>query len=363
MKRKTLPIAALALLAASPAVFAQTFFDGDFAESDWVMTLFTKGVGGSSGMTRQATGGNPDAFASIRNQVFDGGSTTAQIFALYLKSSASWNPGTQGRIMGVTFSQDTKLINGSGVGQGGSLVIYQGGRFFTAGSFGCPETDWTTKTSDGTLTAADFRLVDPFGVDFGGAGTPDFSRGAAPVVFGFGRSNSQSGGGAGTTQIVGTDNWTVNIIAGVNPSSVRTTRGVFQTGDVNSLADPDQDWYQVQARPQFIIAASAEIEATGNLTVANPSSFTFTLVANATGTPSTQRTELFNYDTNSWEVVDSRPATTTNSTVTVVVDTNPGRFINDADREVKARVGYFDNNVPFPGWRGRVDQVLWSYAS
>lgn len=361
MKRNFMLAGVLALLAA-PATFAQTFVDGDFLEGDWVMTLFTKGRGGMSNMTQEPLGGNPGAFASIRNEVFDGGTVTGQILAVYLKPSATWDPNVRGRVVGLTFRQDTKLIEGSGVGQGGALVLYQDGRFFVSNNFDTPETEWTTKSSPGLLTAFDFRMVDPLGGEFPPVSThPDFGRMAERITFGFARSNSQSGGGAGTIQIVGTDNWIVEIIAGVNPVTVETTRGTYLSGDVSSLTDYDGDFYQVQNRIPFLIAANAEIEATGNVAHIDPSTLTITVTANVTALPINQRIELYNYDTARWEIVDTRPAKVTDETVTIDVATNPGRFVNDPDGQVKARVGYYDQGALIPGWRARIDQVLWSY--
>lgn len=73
-----------------------------------------------------------------------------------------------------------------------------------------------------------------------------------------------------------------------------------------------------------------------------------------------QSIQLFNYQTNSWETVDSRAASTTDTVAEVVINTNAGRFVHPSTLEMQARIAYTASGpiLVYP-WQVRVDQVLW----
>ena len=74
----------------------------------------------------------------------------------------------------------------------------------------------------------------------------------------------------------------------------------------------------------------------------------------------TQRIELFNYDVGTWEQVDERTATTTDTVVVVTIDTNADRFIEPGTRSVEARLNWFDPGALFsPSWSASIDQATW----
>jgi len=94
---------------------------------------------------------------------------------------------------------------------------------------------------------------------------------------------------------------------------------------------------------------------------ANPSELKFILEAGAqTAGNYTQKIELFNYVTQSYELVDSRPASMTETTVEVTVTGNPARFIEPGTLSMKAQVTWKATGLTmaYP-WLIGIDQAVW----
>ena len=68
---------------------------------------------------------------------------------------------------------------------------------------------------------------------------------------------------------------------------------------------------------------------------------------------------MFNFETDQWERVDTREATTNDSVVEVAITENPERFLNDADGAMRARIAFWDPGVPIAGWFAHIDQAVW----
>ncbi len=72
----------------------------------------------------------------------------------------------------------------------------------------------------------------------------------------------------------------------------------------------------------------------------------------------TQRIELWNWTTGAWELLDTRPVTQADSSVSISLTSNGARFVNATSREVRSRIIHFA-----PGgevgqrWRMKFDQV------
>ena len=143
-------------------------------------------------------------------------------------------------------------------------------------------------------------------------------------------------------------------------TSFEVTRGVLAGGDLESLAESDDQHLVVRAlRPTDISANSAEIEVTATVDNENPTELRFIFEGSTTGDPTEQLIEMFNYDSGAWELVDQRESPATDETVLISVEKDPARFIEDGTGEVKARVGYRDLGVTFLGWVGRFDLICW----
>ncbi len=86
----------------------------------------------------------------------------------------------------------------------------------------------------------------------------------------------------------------------------------------------------------------------------------FTLEANANQANIGQKIALYNYVTNSYEELDSRTATTSDSVVAVIVTSNPARFIEPNTRAMNTKVSYKATGpvLSYP-WLARIDQAIW----
>ena len=179
----------------SNPVVIQDQFDSD---AGWTATATTSGGSPTQSVTFQAAGGNPGGYRQMQH-VFAGASAIA-VYHSY--GTTTYNPGTQGAIDHINYTEDQIELNppspGAAVGTGFSMV--QGGTRYNiilrppAGAF--TNTTWET-TSRVNLSAADFS-----GVNFSATG--------GPITFGYFRSNTNTGGGA-ATMTHGIDNWKVEI--------------------------------------------------------------------------------------------------------------------------------------------------------
>jgi hypothetical protein len=144
------------------------------------------------------------------------------------------------------------------------------------------------------------------------------------------------------------------------PSGFEVTRGELAQGDLEDLFGSDDAKVVVDARrPTEVSVASVEIEVTGMSTSEAPRSFQFVLEASSAGAPAVQRVELYNYDTDSWEIMDERSPSPSDAVVSVLVEADTGRFIDNGTLQMKARIGYHDRGVSFPGWSGNYDVASW----
>ncbi|MEM7456385.1 MAG: hypothetical protein AAF456_18715 [Planctomycetota bacterium] len=127
----------------------------------------------------------------------------------------------------------------------------------------------------------------------------------------------------------------------IYPAGVTPQSGDFVSGDVEELSESDDlDFVMrranndVQSRTQF------DLEATSP--VALPQSLVVTIEAAvfARGTV-VQSIDLFNYDTNSWEQVDSQPASRLGDVVVIIEpDGDLSRFVEPGTNLLEARVRY-----------------------
>jgi hypothetical protein len=162
----------------------------------------TYGTGGTTTVTQEITGGNPDFYRRITNTVAAPGTGTSIIFVFHKYLSGTYDPGIQGAIASIDYSEDSIMFSGFGEGQASSPALIQAGVVYYYPLYLLTnQSNWTTQTISG-LTAADFSSV-PW---IAPLTHPDFSVAGDPIVFGFQRSNSTS---HGYTIVGGIDNWTL----------------------------------------------------------------------------------------------------------------------------------------------------------
>jgi len=174
----------VALLAAMAGVIlvtsahATVVADGDF--STW--TFDSSGTG-SATVTRETSGGNPDARLNVTTVTL-----SATAFGTGIKSDFSTNAALDGG----SFTLSLDVLSGSGdFGQGQfiDLLVEQNGSVYATplGVTGFPHSSFATITFNGTFNEGSFVKVIGSGPN-----TPSFN-GSATTRFGFAAGNTNSG--------------------------------------------------------------------------------------------------------------------------------------------------------------------------
>jgi hypothetical protein len=144
------------------------------------------------------------------------------------------------------------------------------------------------------------------------------------------------------------------------PQAFAVTQGTLVSGGLNDLQGSDNKYVIVAGRPlisQPIGAAAIEMETTGTQTTA--SKLEFSIEARASMANITQQISLYNYQTQTWELIDSRTAAMSDTVTKVTITTNPSRFIDASTKKMKAQF-----KLSGPGatalWNTAVDQAWWT---
>ncbi|MGI9516961.1 MAG: trypsin-like serine protease [Pirellulaceae bacterium] len=151
----------------------------------------------------------------------------------------------------------------------------------------------------------------------------------------------------------------------VVPSSGKTADGVVTGGQLSDLFLSDDQYRSFDPEPTANpFKQKIEYIVQQSLPTSNPDSFGFRLEARLLGGPSgdvLQGIHLFNYDTSSFELVDSRAVSTTDTVVEYLDSGNLDRFTAPGTNESTAMVTFdsFDwVGTPF-FWSVEVDQMVW----
>jgi len=185
---------------------ARVLFD-DFEGPDlWTSTL-TLTTNGSEATAELAGGGNPGGqrrMTHVMPGADDGENNPTQISVLHVFNGGGWDPGQDGPLSHIDFSEDAIEFEPpfGGAAIGAVFVVIQGGSTFIAPIYednAFTDTTWRTT-----------RIEDLAPGDFLPAPGPDFSASGAPMTFGYNRSNTYRSGTLATLQH-GIDNWTVEL--------------------------------------------------------------------------------------------------------------------------------------------------------
>lgn len=147
----------------------------------------------------------------------------------------------------------------------------------------------------------------------------------------------------------------------VIPSSFSFFRGQHVSGGLSDLLMSDD--LRLVGR-NFIVLTPSEaplqVVFDGSAGAVTPTGLTFTLEASVSTVGLSQKIEMFNWSTGLYEAVDTRSASTADSTVTVSVVTNPGRFVTGTGA-VRVKVSYRPVAPVYSGsWQARFDYVHWT---
>ena len=208
---------------------AQTFVDETFNDGDWTTDVFATPSPSSTPMfstdQQVATGGvgNPDPYRKIDQTL--GGPVKAKVMSIHLNTNATWNPGTDGPIAFVDYSEDARAVNTDPGTFGASVsfalkqnnVIYIAGigttRLIGETGKGTRASPWRTLERQGLIEGnfVEIETTLTLGGSFTKAGSnPDFSSSGMPIQFGYARLNSHTNT-VFHHRITGIDNWKVTV--------------------------------------------------------------------------------------------------------------------------------------------------------
>ncbi len=101
---------------------------------------------------------------------------------------------------------------------------------------------------------------------------------------------------------------------------------------------------------------------TGTAPFLAPATMRLVVESRSSEVNTTQRIELFNYLTNTYEEVDWNPLPGTDSAIEVLIASDASRFVRGSDRQVKARMTWFHEILNDVQWRVNVDQQRWFFT-
>ncbi len=204
-----IPLLLGSLLLAAP-LGAVTIQDAVFSDADWSTLELIDTSTNDSGVfvgEQSATGGNPDEYWRVVNEVNEAGPSTITLLGAHVYQGDSYDPSVSGAVDTVQFMLDGIGVSGPAGAMGFRALIEQGGMFYVAG---LPQVlngaGWQPLDS-GPLFASAFALVVGGGSDPGQ--NPDFSASGGVLRFGVGTSNGTFG--TPSTNEGGIDNWVVTI--------------------------------------------------------------------------------------------------------------------------------------------------------
>lgn len=145
--------------------------------------------------------------------------------------------------------------------------------------------------------------------------------------------------------------------------------GLIVGGSVSDLNESDDSYQELDPSPTANpIKQKIDVIAQAQAGTETPTGFSFRVEAKMIGGPSgdvTQVVRLFNYQTNRFEIMDTRPASTSDTVVTVVGTGDLTRFVQQTGtREITAKVTWTSDEFsgdPFE-WSIDVDEMVWPVA-
>lgn len=181
--------------------------DTQFNNADWsVVEMRDDGNNSTTSASQVLAGGNGGAYRHGVNRM--GGPTVVRYAHMF---NATYDPTADGAVDSIDWSYDATILSATNPSNGAvstGILLEQNGVYYAAAPFLNPSITppmqpvWSSNSGTG-LQAVNFFAVD-------GAGTPDFSLGAAAIRFGFLISNS-TGQVLGRDVTWGIDNWRVRI--------------------------------------------------------------------------------------------------------------------------------------------------------
>jgi len=209
-------IVSLIILATAQSSFAVVDYgDGDFTLSQWQTTAYYLGNGGTIGLNRVSSGGNPGVYLRVDHLVnrAPGGSNSSIVYGLHTLAGATYNPITDGAIDTIDFSILYNNIDTAASGMAFGMALRQNGNIYGIDPIISGTASGWQSVNKTSLQESDFGLkvkqTDTFITDFNQ--NPDFSGSGSLIELGLFTWNSNTSTDVPAIEKVGFDNWAVTV--------------------------------------------------------------------------------------------------------------------------------------------------------
>lgn len=147
----------------------------------------------------------------------------------------------------------------------------------------------------------------------------------------------------------------------IRPASINLLRGIVIAGGLSSVQESEDNY--LVSRPGIVFSnseAPIQVVATGISTTSSPAQLKLMVEAKANQSNINQKIDLYNYTTSTYDTLDSRAATTTDSAVALVVASGASNYVDPATNEMKTRISYKASGPVFSyPWLASIDQIQW----
>jgi hypothetical protein len=152
----------------------------------------------------------------------------------------------------------------------------------------------------------------------------------------------------------------------IAPDAFTVFRGFYQSGDLSDVRESDDSYLKFNPGiTMFPTEPPVWIAFEGTLPFDNPQDLSVTLEASVNTVGISQTIEMFNWNSQQYELVDTHSASfNSDSVVTVDLTGNVTDYVEVGTGTVKSRVGWKKSGliILFP-WTVCIDQVVWSVAN
>ena len=145
------------------------------------------------------------------------------------------------------------------------------------------------------------------------------------------------------------------------PTNFSLFRGILASGQLSDLFQVDSGY--VVGRPGLVLNATEaplQVIIEGPSPTLNPTDLTFDVATKATATTLEQQVSLFNFQTNQYEVLDTRSATLSDNSIVVPTTGDRSRFVNPSDFKMRSRIAVRQTGPVATPWSHSTNLSVWT---
>lgn len=148
------------------------------------------------------------------------------------------------------------------------------------------------------------------------------------------------------------------------PTSVTVAQGFLTSPSeesIDRIMDSD-DWW-VTGTPQFDLDRGTpplQVVMQGTAVNINATSITFQIEVGSSSSGGSQTVSLYNFQTGAWVEMNTRAISQADTTVSVSPASNPTHYINQSNRQIRARIAFFPPANASRNWAAKLDFAEWA---